>query len=187
MQDSESVSPIFPLVATLRDGRSVTVRAVEVADEGEFEAAFNRLSSHSRYTRFMAAMRQLPPKMLHAAVRPSADHEIALVAVAADGGDPRIVGGARFIWAPGADAGEFAVTIADDWQGIGLARRMLETLIVLARARGLQRMEGFVLSENTGMRGLASRLGFTEKPYPGDATLRLVDLELQRGAGGSCA
>ncbi len=179
MQDTESGVPIFPLGATFRDGRSAILRLVQPDDEGAFEAAFNSLSSHSRYTRFLAPMRQLPPKMLHAAAHPSPDHEIALVAIAADGADARIVGGSRVIWAPGADAGEFAVTIVDDWQGIGLARRLMETLIALARARRLRCMEGFVLSENMGMRRLAGRLGFTDARCPGDATLRVVSLDLQ--------
>jgi hypothetical protein len=40
-------------------------------------------------------------------------------------------------------------------------------------------MEGFVLSENMGMRRLAGRLGFTDARCPGDATLRVVSLDLQ--------
>ena len=36
-------------------------------------------------------------------------------------------------------------------------------------------------------RAALERFEHTGKPYPGDATLRLVDLQLQRSASGSCA
>jgi hypothetical protein len=56
------------------------------------------------------------------------------------------------------------------------------TLIAIARARGLRRMEGFVLAENTGMRGLAGRLGFADTQCPNDRMLRLVSLDPDSGA-----
>jgi RimJ/RimL family protein N-acetyltransferase len=122
--------------------------------------------------------------MLDAATHPHADREVALVAVDgdADGAGQRIVGGGRFAWTPGKDIGEFAVTIADDWQGIGLARHIMETLISLARARGLRRLEGYVLPDNTGMRGLAGRLGFADTVCPDDRTLRLVSIDFDQPA-----
>jgi RimJ/RimL family protein N-acetyltransferase len=42
----------------------------------------------------------------------------------------------------------------------------------------MQRIEGIVLPDNTGMRGLAARLGFTDTPWPEDRSLRLVSLTL---------
>lgn len=79
---------------------------------------------------------------------------------------------------PGSDTCEFAVTVADDWHGAGLARRLMELLIANARERGLRCMEGQVLAVNTPMRRLAKRLGFSDRPCPDDAALRLVSLEL---------
>ena len=102
-----------------------------------------------------------------------------MVALSGEGSEQLIIGGARYASAAGSDACEFAVTIADDWQGFGLARRLMETLIEVARARGYRRMEGFVLPENTEMRGLATRLGFSDEPCPEDRTLRLVSLGLE--------
>lgn len=169
-------------VAALRGGRRVTVRAICPDDSEAFESAFQRLSPGSRYTRFFAPLRELPPAMLDAATHPHADREVALVAVDGESAGQRIVGGGRFAWTPGKDSCEFAVTIADDWQGIGLARHMMESLIALARARGLRRMEGYVLPDNAGMRGLARRLGFTDTVCPDDRTLRLVALDLDQSS-----
>ena len=47
----------FKLIeATLRDGRHVRIRAIRPDDRDEVVQAFDRLSSESRYTRFMAPM-----------------------------------------------------------------------------------------------------------------------------------
>ena len=56
---------------------------------------------------------------------------------------------------------------------------LMETLIAAAEAHGFRWIEGYVLSTNAAMRGLAKRLGFQESPFPGDATVRVV----KRGLG----
>jgi RimJ/RimL family protein N-acetyltransferase len=162
----------------LRGGRSVTVRAVRPEDKDDFEAAFDRLSPDARYSRFFQPLRELPPNMLEDAVHPVAGRVVALVALAGVGDDERIVAGARFAHAPQGKVCEFAVTVADDWQGVGLARHMMQELIALARAQGMARIEGIVLPTNAGMRGLAARLGFSDAPWAEDRSLRLVSLAL---------
>jgi hypothetical protein len=53
-----------PIEATLRDGRRVRIRAIRPDDRDEVVQAFDRLSSESRYTRFMSPMLQLPVQVL---------------------------------------------------------------------------------------------------------------------------
>jgi acetyltransferase len=130
-----------------------------------------------RYARFMAPLRELPPAMLQRAVHP-ADRDRALVAVAGDGESGIIVGGARFIRIGGEGSCEFAVTIDANWQGAGLASRMMRALIRDARARGLQRMEGYVLASNKPMLDLARRLGFEIGASDEGPSVRLVRLDL---------
>jgi len=168
----------LPMQARLRDGREVIVREIGAQDEKEIVEAFERLSAESRYTRFMIPLRELSPRMLAAATHPVPGRDVALVAVSGEGEDEDIVAGARYVGAPGSDTCEFAVTVADDWHGLGLAGRLLEILIASARARGLRCMEGQVLAINTPMRRLAKRLGFSDRQCPDDAALRLVSLSL---------
>lgn len=169
-----------PIRAALRDGRSVTIRAIRAEDAGGMQAAVARLSEEARYTRFMAPLKELSPSMLERAVRPIAGHDLALVVVAGEERDESIVGGARYI---GAEDGscEFAVTITDDWQGAGLATHLMRELINHARAHALERMDGFVLASNRPMLALAQRLGFSVGPSEEGPSVRLVRLELARG------
>ncbi|RTZ44564.1 GNAT family N-acetyltransferase [Candidimonas sp. SYP-B2681] len=178
MPESQDKDELRPLAITLRDGRSVTIRPICPEDKDELAAAFERLCAESRYSRFFSAMRALPEKALDSATHPAPEREVALVALSNEGSRKIIIGGARYVAAPGSDTCEFAVTVADNWHALGLARSMMEMLIKIARARGVRHMEGFVLPTNANMRGLAARLGFTDAQYPEDPTLRLVTLEL---------
>jgi len=167
-----------PIEATLRDGRRVRIRAIRPDDRAEVVQAFDRLSSEARYTRFMAPLRTLPAQVLEQTLHLHDARELGLVAEidAPDGID--LVAGARYYVLPGGEHCEFAVTVADRWQGTGLASRLIRALIQGAGARGLKRMEGFVLAENDRMLTLARRLGFTVQTDPQDATVMIVRLDL---------
>jgi RimJ/RimL family protein N-acetyltransferase len=162
----------------LRDGRRVTVREVRADDADRMQAAMRAMSVESRYSRFMSALRELSPKMLERATHPDAEREFQLVAVAGEGAQQVIVGGARYAAAPGSRDCEFALALIDEWQGQGLARQLLETLMRTAHARGFERMEGYILPSNSPMLGLAKRLGFArvenaEDPERADGPLRV--------------
>jgi RimJ/RimL family protein N-acetyltransferase len=167
-----------PIEATLHDGRRVRIRAIRPDDRDEVVQAFDRLSRESRYTRFMAPLLQVPATVLERTLHLQDAHELGLVAEidAPDGID--IVAGARYYVLSGGERCEFAVTVADRWQGAGLASRLLRALIQGAGARGLTHMEGFVLAENDRMLALARRLGFTVQTDPQDATVMIVRLAL---------
>ena len=169
--------PFAPIEVELRDRRHARIREIRAGDRDEIRQAFSRLSSHSRYTRFMAGVREPTPRMLDYAVARQRDRDLSLVAEvdAPDGID--IVGGARYYSDAEGQSCEFAVTVVDDWQGTGLASRLMRELIQAARARGITRMEGFVLAGNHRMLSLARRLGFSVDTDPEDATVKIVRLD----------
>ena len=178
MESHDPTLEISPHILTLRDGRTVTVRSIRPEDEDMLDDAFEKLGKEARYSRFFATVRDVPDDILHPAAPGAQGHVMALVALSGDGTTQRMTGGARYVTDAVGETCEFAVTVADDWQGLGLARQLMETLIAMARARRIQRMDGVVLSSNAGMRGLAKRLGFKETAYPGDYTLRTISLDL---------
>lgn len=169
-----------PVDLTLRDGRSVTVRAVEPGDRDGIQAALRNLSAESRYSRFMSALRELSPQMLDRATQPNPERELQLVAVAGASGQGEIVAGARYSGAAGSTDCEFAIAVTDAWHGQGLARQLLETLMRAARERGFERMEGYILASNSRMLGLARRLGFVQVASPEGPTVCMVRCDLGR-------
>jgi RimJ/RimL family protein N-acetyltransferase len=171
-----------PRQIDLRGGRRVTVRPIVPEDRQELLDAFERLSFASRYSRFMGPVKALSERMLDRALNPVSEREHALVALAEVGGEEDIVGGARYALEPGGAACEFAIMIADDWHGVGLGSALMRELIRVARARGLQRMYGLVLSDNSAMLGLARRMGFRAGPSSEGPGVRLVTLDLDAAA-----
>jgi acetyltransferase len=106
------------------------------------------------------------------------------VAVAGEGTDGTIVGGARYVRGGDGETCEFAVTITDGWRGAGLASSMMRALIRDARTRGLKRMEGYVLAANRPMLDLARRLDFEVGASDEGPSVKLVRLDLVRAHGG---
>jgi len=163
---------------TLRDGRSVHVRALRSADEAEILQAFERMSDAARYMRFMRVVREPDPQRLRAVLTSFPEAGIGIVATvpAADGID--IVGSAIAVFTTERTSCEFAVTVASEFGGTGLATRLMTTLIDEARRRGRKEMEGFVLTQNQSMLRLARRLGFRIESEPGDPTVRMCRMTL---------
>jgi RimJ/RimL family protein N-acetyltransferase len=116
--------------------------------------------------------------MLARAIHPDAERELQLIAVIDEGEGERIVGGARYAAAPGSKECEFAIAIINEWHGKGLARPLLETLMRTARARGFERMDGYILASNSRMLTLAKRLGFAPVANPEDPGVCLVARDL---------
>jgi RimJ/RimL family protein N-acetyltransferase len=167
-----------PVDLTLRNGRIVHVRAIVPADEEEFLQAFERLSSQSRYMRFMHSVREVNRQRLRDTLASFPGKGLSIVAtVPADDGID-IVGAATFIVGPGPRSCEFATSVADDWAGAGLGGALMTALIEAARRRGLSEMTGFVLAGNQPMLRLAARLGFEVTRDPGDFSVRICTLAL---------
>ena len=73
-------APFTPIEVELRDRRHVRLREIRPDDRDEVRQAFERLSSESRYTRFMSSVKELSPRMLERAVHLQAECELGLVA-----------------------------------------------------------------------------------------------------------
>ena len=184
MQEATTTSRYRPRRVGLRDGREVTLREIVEADAPEIVQAFDRLSDQSRYNRFMQHKKQLDDATLQRGVRPRPGHDFAFVATipAADGID--IVGAAQYVRA-GDDKSmgkgktcEFAITVAEDWRGNGLAARVLGSLVRRARRDRYETIEGWVIAENAAMLALARKLGFKVETVPDDATVLRVQRAL---------
>ena len=169
-----------PRCISLRDGREVTLRAIAETDATEIVQAFERLSAESRYSRFMRYKKELDEAAVQHGVRPHPGREFAFVATipATDGID--IVGAGQYVRArDGCDSTcEFAITVAEDWRGSGLATRLLASLVRRARRDGYETMEGWVMTQNTPMLAVARKLKFKIEPVSGDAAVLRVQRAL---------
>jgi acetyltransferase len=150
----------------LRDGTAVPLRPMRPEDAELERRFFEGLSERSRYQRFLNLMARLPPQMLARFTQLDYDRELALVALAPGGND--FIGVGRY--APNADGetAEFALTVADAWQGRGVGRALLERLCDCARTAGYRTLYGHILNANQDMLGLALNLGFRHCSHDGE-------------------
>jgi len=164
----------------LRDGTVLHVRPIRPEDADMERSFVNGLSEQTRYYRFFYRLSELTPAMLARFTQVDYDRELALVAIAAtdEGGSQAFVGVARYIANPDRLSAEFAVVVGDAWQRRGVARVLMRGLIVCAKRRGLERLEGTVLRENERMQAFVRSLGFTIADDPEDATQVIATLPL---------
>jgi len=173
------------LAGTLRlaDGSWLEVRPIRPEDAAIEMAFVSALSSETRRLRFQSALRDLTPAMLARFTQVDYDREMALVAIREEAGVEREVGVCRYIRLPDNKTCEYAIVLADEWQGKGLGREMMRFLIDVARSRGLETMVGWVLASNSGMLRLCSELGFRIASVEDDMSMRHVTLALAARAG----
>lgn len=167
----------------LRGGGEYTVRPIHPDDAQMLQALVQGLSPQSRYLRFVSSMSELPPAMLARFTLIDYDREMALVAVhrerrpGPDGAmveTERIVGVSRYITNPDRSSCEFSLVVADDFGGKGLGSRLMESIMEVARDRGLLEIEGLVLASNAGMIRLMRSLGYGVKPFDEDRDFVIV-------------
>ncbi|MGT2433694.1 N-acetyltransferase family protein [Cupriavidus basilensis] len=164
----------------LSGGERVVVRAVRAGDAERERAFVQALSRESRYYRFLTGGR-VSDEVIDLFLENEAG--LALVVTAEVDGVPVIVANGNYV-VTGDAVGEFAVAVADDWQGKGIGRRLIQRLRDAAIGAGLRLLRGDVLSENRRMLALMREFGFSARRNPEDVLLYEVRLALSGQAVG---
>jgi len=170
------------LTVTLRDGARITLRPLAGNDRPRVAASFARLSEESRYRRFFTTKNELSEADLDRLL--DVDHRDHEAIVAIDPETDQLVGVARYVrLTEDGEVAEVAVTVADDWQGRGLGRALLDRLTYRARQEGVRYFSALVQSDNHASLGLVAAFGST-RPVPdaGQSEL-LIELPPKRGIG----
>ena len=155
-----------------KDGTLVTIRPIKPEDVRMEQEFVKALSPESRYMRFMNTIREVSPAQLVRFTQIDYDREMAFLATIEQEGVEKEIGVVRYATSPDGESCEFAIVVADDWQGKGLARRLMGTLIDTAGSSGLRYMRGDFLAENTRMLAFVASLGFVLSAHPEDHGLK---------------
>jgi RimJ/RimL family protein N-acetyltransferase len=155
--------------ARLNDGRRVLVRPLVPADRARLLAGLSQLSPRSRFLRFHAHVGGMSESRLRYFSDVDFRRHVAWGALALDEPDAPGVGVARFVRDRCQQgSAEFAVTIVDQWQGVGLGSLLLRTLMASAAQRGIERLVAPVLRENEAGLRLIERFGGRRVRIEGD-------------------
>jgi acetyltransferase len=164
---------------TLPSGQSLCVRPVR-HDDGELEEAFVRgLSLESAYQRMLSGGTKVTPEWIESMTHIDYDRHMAFAVTTAPDGVEQFVGVARYVVDPVALRAEVAIVVGDAWQGQGLGRRLLATLLEHAQGAGVWEAVGIVLATNRAMLRVARSMGFAVSAEPGDATVMRIRRNLR--------
>jgi acetyltransferase len=157
-------------------GTSVTLRPLRPEDR-EIELAFvSGLSRETRSNRLLGGARAITREYIETLVNVDYSRDMALAATTMLDGET-LIGVARYVLDKDDKAAEFAIVVADAWQGRGIGRRLLSKLIDIARRRGVKRLYGDVLGTNRPMLEFVRKLRFALARHD-DPTLTRASLDL---------
>jgi acetyltransferase len=152
----------------------------------ELERRFiHRLTPHTKRMRLLAAFGEPSEAQLIRLVSPDPDSELALAWIH----NPVLKSKREQVGEFAAVAryalvdlerhvGEFAIVVADEFQGQGIGRKLLSALISAARQSDLDGLQGDCYADNRALISLCEGLGFEKQAHPEDATLQRVTLAL---------
>ena len=127
----------------------ITIRAIRPDDRERIVKAFQGLDRGSVYLRFFSYKKELSEEELRRVTACDGASRAALVATVGTGEQEIIVALGEYVRS-GA-AAHIAFTVEEDFQGRGIAGRLLRELAKIARASGITQFEADVLAENTPM------------------------------------
>jgi RimJ/RimL family protein N-acetyltransferase len=165
------------LVRSLRGVERIAIRPIRPDDRERLVRAFHELDRRSIYQRFFFAKRDLSDEELRQITECDGVRAVVLVAVTGHGAEERIVGLGQY--ARRGSAAQVAFAVDEDFQGQGIASRLLRRLSRIAREQGVEQFEADVLVDNGPMLAVFRHAGLplrrTEDDGVVHATLWLSD------------
>jgi acetyltransferase len=157
----------------LRDGTPVLLRPMRPEDEPLVSDFLGKCSEETVYFRYFQLIRQWTHEMLIRFTQNDYDRELGLMALGQPPGPEVMMGVSRMVMAADRSEAEFAVIVADPWQGKGLGPKLVEQLIDIAREQGVKLLHGDVLAQNQPMLEMVKRLGFSLRKDVESGTYRV--------------
>ncbi|MGD1918756.1 MAG: bifunctional acetate--CoA ligase family protein/GNAT family N-acetyltransferase, partial [Pleurocapsa sp.] len=177
LHDSDTTEPNLSQIAirpypsqyikpwTLNDGKQITIRPIRPEDEPlivDFHQYVSEESIYLRYFHAIALQTRVAHERLTRICFIDYDREMALVAdyLNPDTGEKEILGVGRLSKIYDTNQAELGMLISDREHGIGLGTELLHSLIDIGRQEKLSRIVAEILSENTTMQHLCTKVGF---------------------------
>ncbi len=163
--------------AVLSDGSTVTMRPIRPEDEPRWMEMLSSCSRESIYARFRGFIQWDVHPIAVRYCYIDYDRELAIVVETVEKGERKLAGVGRLVADPDLASADFAVLVADPWQGKGMGTLLTEYCVEIASHWGVQRILAETSTGNTRMRRVFERLGFgTTVQEDGDTVLAVKQL-----------
>jgi len=160
---------------TLRSGEHVLIRRARPEDMALYPDFLGDVSAEDLRLRFFADIAELSAAEVKSLAHLNYKHEMAFIALN-EGGD-KMLGLVRLKDELDERTAEFAILVRSRLKGHGLGWLLMRRVIDYAKDKGLRRVYGDVLVENTAMLQMCAELGFREQDMGSDIRRVVLDLE----------
>jgi RimJ/RimL family protein N-acetyltransferase len=152
LEDSARLYPadIAARFAT-RGAFEIRFRAIRPSDEEGMRHLFYRFSDEAVYSRYFHSVSSMPHAKMQEYVNVDWNQVMSVVGLIGEEGKGRIIAEARYIKIPGSPLAEVVFIVDEKYQQFGIATRMYEILVRLAKERGIKGFVAEVLFSNIGM------------------------------------
>ena len=161
---------------TLPDGASCLVRPLRPEDARIYETFLRQVTHDDLRKRFFGSMKEVTPAFVSRMTQ--IDYARMMAFIALDPASGAIMGIVRLHADAAHEVGEFAILVRSDLKGHGVGFALMRRCIEFGRAERLQRIDGFVLRENSEMLKMCRELGFALSHEVGAADVVNVSLDL---------
>jgi acetyltransferase len=162
--------------ATIRGGDPVLIRRLQPHDMELYSDFLGDVSAEDLRLRFFARIAELSAEESDKLTHLNHRHETAFVALDVDKGG-HILGLVRLRDELDEKTAEFAILVRTRLKGHGLGWLLMHRVIDYAKEKGLRRIYGDVLVENTNMLQMCAELGFHAQDMGSGIQRVALDLE----------
>jgi acetyltransferase len=164
---------------TVRGGERVVIRPVRPGDMASYPDFLADVSDEDLRLRFFAHIAELSAAESDRLTHLDYGHEMAFIALDEDTG--RILGLVRLKDELDERTAEFAVLVRSPLKGHGLGWLLMRRVIDYAKEKGLRRVHGDVLADNTIMLQMCAELGFHAQDIGSGMRRMVLDIENNGG------
>jgi len=163
------------LRATVRGGERVLIRRVRPEDMALYPGFLRDVSAEDLRLRFFAHIAELSAEEIDKLSHLDYRHEMAFIAL--DENTGQMLGLVRLKDELDEKTAEFAILVRSRLKGHGLGWLLMRRVIDYAREKGLRRVYGDVLAENSTMLQMCAELGFYTQDIGSNMRRVVLDLE----------
>ncbi len=145
---------------TLKNGVEAMLRPIRPEDEPMETRMIENLSTETLYFRFFGYVPRVNHDFLTRFTHIDYDREMAIVAEIEDQGQKKMIGVVRIIADAWGESAEYAIVVADAWQGLELGSNMTDYILEVARDKGIQKVYASMLATNKRMIHMFEKRGF---------------------------
>jgi acyl-CoA hydrolase/RimJ/RimL family protein N-acetyltransferase len=149
-------------VKTFSKNQEIKFRPIKPSDEDMMRRLFYGFSDKSKYLRYFTPIRFMPHDKMQPYVNIDYNNILSIVGTIQHKGKERIVAEGRYSYDDQRNQYEMAFVVDDEFQGMGIAKFMLDYLISIARERGIDKLYAVTMSQNEKM----AKVFLSTKPKP---------------------